>query len=187
MTAHCSIPCGAVERGAGADKARRRLDWGGPCSSAPVLDRHRGTRARNRVSKSQKLFRYLWRVNAILILVAAGAITLGVGVRWTPVSRPLVRPAKVELALVDGSANDNPGGAGCGSCGKRAAFSKVLWASGPFRSSIAPAASTAPKGGRTLTASFPRVRQQRTPAQASSPTRTSSAAAQQPAMLLLRK
>jgi hypothetical protein len=31
------------------------------------------------VSKWQKVFRYLWRINAILILVAAGAITLGVG------------------------------------------------------------------------------------------------------------
>lgn len=31
------------------------------------------------MSKSQKFFRYLWRVNAVLILVAAGAVTLGVG------------------------------------------------------------------------------------------------------------
>jgi len=31
------------------------------------------------VSKSQKVFRYLWRINAVLILVAAGAITFGVG------------------------------------------------------------------------------------------------------------
>jgi len=30
--------------------------------------------------KVQKLFRYLWRINAILILMAAGAITFGVGV-----------------------------------------------------------------------------------------------------------
>jgi hypothetical protein len=32
------------------------------------------------MSKSQKLFRYLWRINAVLILFAAGAITFGVGV-----------------------------------------------------------------------------------------------------------
>jgi hypothetical protein len=31
------------------------------------------------MSKPQKLFRYIWRVNAILILVAAGAVTFGVG------------------------------------------------------------------------------------------------------------
>jgi hypothetical protein len=31
------------------------------------------------MSKSQKLFRYLWRINAVLILFAAGAITFGVG------------------------------------------------------------------------------------------------------------
>jgi hypothetical protein len=31
------------------------------------------------VAKWQRAFRYLWRVNAVLILVAAGAITLGVG------------------------------------------------------------------------------------------------------------
>jgi hypothetical protein len=31
------------------------------------------------VGKSQKFFRYLWRVNAVLILVAAGAGTFGVG------------------------------------------------------------------------------------------------------------
>jgi hypothetical protein len=31
------------------------------------------------MSRSQRLFRYLWRVNAVLILVAAGAITFGVG------------------------------------------------------------------------------------------------------------
>jgi len=29
--------------------------------------------------KSQKFFRYLWRINAVLILVAAGAVTFGVG------------------------------------------------------------------------------------------------------------
>jgi hypothetical protein len=29
--------------------------------------------------RSQKLFRYLWRINAVLILFAAGAITIGVG------------------------------------------------------------------------------------------------------------
>lgn len=28
---------------------------------------------------AQKIFRYIWRINAVLILVAAGAITLGVG------------------------------------------------------------------------------------------------------------
>src|SRR5688572_12525250 len=33
----------------------------------------------NRMSKSQKLFRYVWRINAIVILVAAVIITLGVG------------------------------------------------------------------------------------------------------------
>src|SRR3954451_10814926 len=32
------------------------------------------------MSKTQKLFRYLWRINAVLILFAAGAITFGVGV-----------------------------------------------------------------------------------------------------------
>jgi hypothetical protein len=32
------------------------------------------------MSKSQKLFRYLWRINAVLILFAAGAVTFGVGV-----------------------------------------------------------------------------------------------------------
>jgi hypothetical protein len=31
------------------------------------------------MSRSQRVFRYLWRVNAVLILVAAGAITFGVG------------------------------------------------------------------------------------------------------------
>jgi hypothetical protein len=31
------------------------------------------------VARWQRVFRYLWRVNAVLILVAAGAITLGVG------------------------------------------------------------------------------------------------------------
>ena len=31
------------------------------------------------MSKWQKVFRYLWRINAILIVVAAGAMTLGVG------------------------------------------------------------------------------------------------------------
>jgi hypothetical protein len=31
------------------------------------------------VAKWQRVFRYLWRVNAVLILVAAGAITFGVG------------------------------------------------------------------------------------------------------------
>lgn len=31
------------------------------------------------MSKWQKVFRYLWRINAVLILVAAGAITFGVG------------------------------------------------------------------------------------------------------------
>ena len=31
------------------------------------------------MSKSQKIFRYLWRINAVLILFAAGAITFGVG------------------------------------------------------------------------------------------------------------
>jgi hypothetical protein len=31
------------------------------------------------VSRSQRVFRYLWRINAILIMVAAGAITFGVG------------------------------------------------------------------------------------------------------------
>jgi hypothetical protein len=31
------------------------------------------------MSRSQRLFRFLWRVNAFLILVAAGAITFGVG------------------------------------------------------------------------------------------------------------
>src|SRR5215510_10907408 len=30
--------------------------------------------------KVQKFFRYLWRINAVLILVTAGAITFGVGV-----------------------------------------------------------------------------------------------------------
>jgi hypothetical protein len=29
--------------------------------------------------KSQKFFRYIWRINAVLILLAAGAVTLGVG------------------------------------------------------------------------------------------------------------
>ena len=32
------------------------------------------------MSKSQKLFRYLWRINAVLILVAAGSIVFGVAV-----------------------------------------------------------------------------------------------------------
>lgn len=32
------------------------------------------------MSKPQKLFRYLWRINAVLILFAAGAITFGAGV-----------------------------------------------------------------------------------------------------------
>jgi hypothetical protein len=32
-----------------------------------------------RMIKSQKLFRYAWRVNAVLILVAAGTITVGAG------------------------------------------------------------------------------------------------------------
>jgi hypothetical protein len=32
------------------------------------------------MSNPQKLFRYIWRVNAILILIAAGAVTFGVGV-----------------------------------------------------------------------------------------------------------
>ena len=31
------------------------------------------------MTKWQKMFRYLWRVNTILILVAAGAATFGVG------------------------------------------------------------------------------------------------------------
>jgi hypothetical protein len=31
------------------------------------------------MSRSQRVFRFLWRVNAVLILVAAGAITFGVG------------------------------------------------------------------------------------------------------------
>jgi hypothetical protein len=31
------------------------------------------------MTRPQKVFRYLWRVNAILILVAAGAVTFGVG------------------------------------------------------------------------------------------------------------
>ena len=31
------------------------------------------------MTKFQKLFRYLWRINAVLILVATGAITFGVG------------------------------------------------------------------------------------------------------------
>jgi hypothetical protein len=31
------------------------------------------------VNKSQKFFRYLWRVNAVVIFLAAGAITVGVG------------------------------------------------------------------------------------------------------------
>jgi hypothetical protein len=31
------------------------------------------------MSRSQKLFRYLWRINAVLILLAAGAVTFGVG------------------------------------------------------------------------------------------------------------
>ena len=31
------------------------------------------------MNKSQKFFRYLWRANALLILVAAGAVTVGVG------------------------------------------------------------------------------------------------------------
>jgi hypothetical protein len=31
------------------------------------------------MGKSQKFFRYLWRINALLILLAAGAVTLGVG------------------------------------------------------------------------------------------------------------
>jgi hypothetical protein len=30
--------------------------------------------------KTQKFFRYLWRANAVLILIAAGAITFGVAV-----------------------------------------------------------------------------------------------------------
>lgn len=29
--------------------------------------------------RSQQFFRYLWRVNAVLILIAAGALTFGVG------------------------------------------------------------------------------------------------------------
>src|SRR4029077_6943908 len=33
-----------------------------------------------RMSKSQKLFRYLWRINAVPLLFAAGAIPFGVGV-----------------------------------------------------------------------------------------------------------
>jgi len=32
------------------------------------------------MNKSQKLFRYLWRINAVLILVAAGSIVFGVAV-----------------------------------------------------------------------------------------------------------
>ena len=31
------------------------------------------------MGKSQKLFRYLWRINAVLILLAAGAVTFGIG------------------------------------------------------------------------------------------------------------
>jgi hypothetical protein len=31
------------------------------------------------MSRSQRVFRYLWRVNAVLILIAAGAVTFGVG------------------------------------------------------------------------------------------------------------
>ena len=31
------------------------------------------------MSRSQRVFRYLWRVNAVLILVAAGTVTFGVG------------------------------------------------------------------------------------------------------------
>jgi len=42
-------------------------------------------------------------------------------------------------------------GLGCGSCGKRAAFSKPLWASGPFRSSATAAASIAPFPARGFT------------------------------------
>ena len=31
------------------------------------------------MARWQRAFRYLWRINAVLILVAAGAITYGVG------------------------------------------------------------------------------------------------------------
>jgi hypothetical protein len=34
---------------------------------------------KNFMRKSQEFFRYIWRVNALLILLAAGAVTLGVG------------------------------------------------------------------------------------------------------------
>jgi len=33
----------------------------------------------NHMSNPQKFFRHLWRINAVLILLAAGAITFGVG------------------------------------------------------------------------------------------------------------
>jgi hypothetical protein len=29
--------------------------------------------------KAQKFFRYIWRINAVLILLAAGAVTFGAG------------------------------------------------------------------------------------------------------------
>ncbi|MCI0351722.1 MAG: hypothetical protein L0Z53_20065, partial [Acidobacteriales bacterium] len=32
------------------------------------------------MSKTQKLFRYVWRINAVIILLAAGAVAVAVGV-----------------------------------------------------------------------------------------------------------
>ena len=69
------------------------------------------------MGKSQKLFRYLWRINAVLILVAAGAITFGVGAlvvtefgarsarsRDADAGVPVAADSKIKLSLGNASA-----------------------------------------------------------------------------------
>ena len=73
------------------------------------------------MSKSQKVFRFLWRVNAILILVAAGAITFGAGTllmgqvgasvarRREAESGPLAKGATTDPRLLLGQVSAVPG------------------------------------------------------------------------------
>jgi hypothetical protein len=58
------------------------------------------------MKKSQKLFRYLWRINAILILIAASAVTFGVtaivvGEFWGRTARNREAKAGIPVAAAD--------------------------------------------------------------------------------------
>jgi hypothetical protein len=58
------------------------------------------------MKKSQKLFRYLWRINAILILIAASAVTFGVtaivvGEFWGRTARNREAEAGIPVAAAD--------------------------------------------------------------------------------------